>query len=56
MHNKVLVIDDKIVVFGSFNFTRAANQSNDENLIVVFDSSIAAQYRNVFEQIYQAGR
>jgi phosphatidylserine/phosphatidylglycerophosphate/cardiolipin synthase-like enzyme len=43
MHNKVLIIDDEIVVTGSFNFTRAANQSNDENLIIVFDASITTK-------------
>jgi phosphatidylserine/phosphatidylglycerophosphate/cardiolipin synthase-like enzyme len=56
MHNKVLIIDDEIVVLGSYNFTRAANQSNDENLIVVYDAALAGQYQKVFERIYKAGR
>jgi phosphatidylserine/phosphatidylglycerophosphate/cardiolipin synthase-like enzyme len=56
MHNKVLIIDDQIVVLGSYNFTRAANQANDENLVVVFDPYIARQYRESFDRIYQAGQ
>src|SRR5262249_34657345 len=31
-HNKVMIIDDTTVVTGSFNFTKAAEQANAENL------------------------
>jgi phosphatidylserine/phosphatidylglycerophosphate/cardiolipin synthase-like enzyme len=55
MHHKVMVIDDEIVVLGSYNFTRAANQSNDENFIVLQDGGIAALYRAEFERIYSHG-
>ena len=55
LHDKVLIIDDEIVVFGSYNFTRAANQTNDENVVVVMSAQLAAQYQAAFEQIYRAG-
>jgi len=35
MHHKVIIIDDHIVIFGSFNFSDNANTQNDENLLIV---------------------
>ena len=43
-HNKVMIIDGQVVITGSFNFTKAAENSNAENLLVIHDSSLAAQY------------
>lgn len=37
-HNKVIVIDDSTVITGSFNFTKAAESSNAENLLVLKES------------------
>ena len=34
-HNKVMVIDDATVITGSFNFSKAAEQSNAENLLIL---------------------
>ena len=36
-HNKVLLLDGRTLITGSFNFTRAAEEDNAENLIVVHD-------------------
>jgi len=43
-HNKVMVIDGATVLTGSFNFTRAAEESNGENLVVIRDAATAAKY------------
>jgi phosphatidylserine/phosphatidylglycerophosphate/cardiolipin synthase-like enzyme len=43
-HNKVIIIDQKIVITGSFNFTRAAEKRNAENVIVISDSVLAKKY------------
>jgi phosphatidylserine/phosphatidylglycerophosphate/cardiolipin synthase-like enzyme len=43
-HNKVLVIDGTTVLTGSFNFTRAADQRNAENLLVIHDVALADRY------------
>lgn len=43
-HNKVMIIDNIIVITGSFNFTDNADKRNAENVIVLHDSSIAKQY------------
>ncbi|RTL10801.1 MAG: phospholipase D family protein, partial [Neisseriaceae bacterium] len=34
-HDKVMIIDDKTVITGSFNFTKAAETKNAENLLVL---------------------
>lgn len=43
-HNKVMIIDGKAVLTGSFNFTTAAEQRNAENLLVIHDRPLAARY------------
>ena len=43
-HNKVMVIDERVVITGSFNFTRAAETKNAENLLVIDDPMLAARY------------
>ena len=41
MHHKVIVVDDHVVIFGSFNFSENAADDNDENLLVVDDPVFA---------------
>jgi phosphatidylserine/phosphatidylglycerophosphate/cardiolipin synthase-like enzyme len=48
-HNKVIVIDGELVLTGSFNFTKAAQEKNAENLMVIRDTSVAAQYTQNWE-------
>lgn len=43
-HNKIMIIDGKTVITGSFNFTKAAEQNNAENLLVIQDPALAAKY------------
>jgi phosphatidylserine/phosphatidylglycerophosphate/cardiolipin synthase-like enzyme len=43
-HNKVMVIDDGTLLTGSFNFTKAAEESNAENLLVIRSPELAAIY------------
>jgi phosphatidylserine/phosphatidylglycerophosphate/cardiolipin synthase-like enzyme len=43
-HNKVMVLDNYLVLTGSFNFTRAAEENNAENLLVINDPVLARQY------------
>jgi phosphatidylserine/phosphatidylglycerophosphate/cardiolipin synthase-like enzyme len=43
-HNKIMLIDNKTILTGSFNFTKAAEQSNAENLLVIEDPALIAKY------------
>jgi phosphatidylserine/phosphatidylglycerophosphate/cardiolipin synthase-like enzyme len=47
-HNKVMVIDQAVVMTGSFNFTKAAETRNAENLPIIHDPALAAQYARNF--------
>ncbi len=44
-HNKVIIIDGRIVITGSFNFTKAAEESNAENLLVIRDTNLGISVR-----------
>ena len=44
-HNKVMVIDQAIVITGSFNFTNSAASRNAENFLVLKSEDLAEQYR-----------
>ncbi len=48
-HNKVIIIDNNIVVTGSFNFTKAAQESNAENVLIIYDKTLATAYSKNFE-------
>ena len=43
-HNKVMVIDGETVITGSFNFTKAAEENNAENLLIIHDKKLASLY------------
>ncbi len=45
-HNKVMIIDEKKVITGSFNFTEAADKRNSENVIIIEDKEVVKQYLN----------
>jgi phosphatidylserine/phosphatidylglycerophosphate/cardiolipin synthase-like enzyme len=49
-HHKVIVIDNKLVVTGSLNFSNNADESNDENVVILTNQDIAAQYVQEFER------
>jgi phosphatidylserine/phosphatidylglycerophosphate/cardiolipin synthase-like enzyme len=49
-HNKVIIIDREIVITGSFNFTKAAEEKNAENLLIIKNKDLAKLYvENWFE-------
>jgi phosphatidylserine/phosphatidylglycerophosphate/cardiolipin synthase-like enzyme len=43
-HNKIMIIDGETILTGSFNFTKAAQEKNAENLLMIKDQALAAQY------------
>lgn len=52
MHHKVLILDERIVITGSYNFTKSANRVNDENILIIDNSTIAAAYLKEFYRLY----
>jgi phosphatidylserine/phosphatidylglycerophosphate/cardiolipin synthase-like enzyme len=49
-HNKVMVIDGQTVITGSFNFTKAAEEENAENLLVIRSAEVAAKYEKNYQE------
>lgn len=49
-HNKVMIIDGETVLTGSFNFTRAAEDRNAENLLVIHNAALADKYGRNWEE------
>ncbi|MDR2463002.1 MAG: phospholipase D family protein [Verrucomicrobiales bacterium] len=56
-HSKILLIDGKTIITSSFNFTRAAELSNTENLLVIKKNpSLMVKYRKNFDQRLKESR
>lgn len=49
-HNKVMIIDDALVLTGSFNFTNAADTRNAENILWLYDVEMARLYKTNWER------
>jgi phosphatidylserine/phosphatidylglycerophosphate/cardiolipin synthase-like enzyme len=51
MHNKVIIIDDRTVVTGSYNFSENA-ESNDENTLILESKEIADAFTRYFDILF----
>lgn len=43
-HDKIMIIDRKLVITGSFNFTKAAESNNAENVLIIRSTKLAQFY------------
>lgn len=48
-HNKVMILDGNTVITGSYNFTKAAEEKNAENLLIVRSPELAKIYTSNLE-------
>ena len=48
-HNKIIIIDGETVITGSFNFTKAAEEHNAENMIILKSKDLASVYLKNFQ-------
>ena len=53
LHHKVIILDEAIVVTGSYNFSLSAANVNDENVLIIHSPDIAARYVQEFDRVYQ---
>jgi phosphatidylserine/phosphatidylglycerophosphate/cardiolipin synthase-like enzyme len=51
MHHKVFIIDDKVTITGSFNFSKNAALDNDENVLIISSPTVASDYSQEFEKV-----
>jgi len=56
MHNKFAVVDGKVLITGSFNWTAAAEKKNEENLLILTDESLIKTYEVRFEHLWQLSK
>jgi phosphatidylserine/phosphatidylglycerophosphate/cardiolipin synthase-like enzyme len=49
-HNKIIIIDNASVITGSFNFTKAAEEKNAENILVISSKELAENYMNNWQE------
>ncbi len=54
MHHKVVIIDGASVWTGSYNFTRSAEEYNDEGVLIIHSPALAERYMAEFERVYAA--
>jgi len=52
LHDKLIVVDERIVITGSLNFSTNAEKSNDENVIIIDNADIARLYMQEFERVW----
>ncbi len=55
MRHKVIIIDQRIVITGSLDFTDNANKSNNENILIIDSPKIAHLYTTELQRIWEAG-
>jgi phosphatidylserine/phosphatidylglycerophosphate/cardiolipin synthase-like enzyme len=55
MHNKITIVDGKMIETGSFNYTNGAAFKNNENQLYSATPSIVERYKSRFEKIWSIG-
>jgi len=53
MHHKFMVVDQKIVLTGSYNWTRSAANYNQENVISVEDDYVVSKFSSEFNRLWE---
>lgn len=53
MHHKYAIFDGKLLLNGSFNWTRSASENNEENLIVTTDATLLKAFAERFEYLWE---
>lgn len=51
IHNKFCIIDDQIVIDGSYNWTILAEKNNDENIVVIENGNVIGSFIDAFKQL-----
>lgn len=52
LHHKFFIIDNKILITGSYNPTRAAEEKNEENILIIQSPEICQFYQEEFERLW----
>ena len=52
LHDKVIIVDNSIVVTGSLNFSSSADEENEENVVILDNPEIAALYLQEYQKLW----
>jgi len=52
LHDKIIIVDESIVITGSLNFSTNADESNEENVVILDNPEIAALYLQEFDKLW----
>ncbi len=52
IHHKVMIIDKKTVITGSYNFSQNAEKENDENLLIIHNPKVAQKFSREFRILW----
>lgn len=53
LHHKFAILDSRIVLTGSHNWSAGADMRNDENFLVIKSRTVAGHFRREFERLYR---
>lgn len=53
LHHKLIVVDERIVITGSMNYSTNAEENNDENVIIIDNADIARLYLQEFDRVWK---
>ncbi|NEQ49679.1 MAG: competence protein ComE [Leptolyngbya sp. SIO3F4] len=56
MHHKFALLDNHTVIIGSHNWSKAANHKNDENLLIIENTTVAKHFKQEFERLYKKAK
>lgn len=54
MHHKVLIIDNRFVLVGSFNWSTSGETKNNENLILIKSQLLVTKFNEEFNRLWEA--
>jgi len=55
MHHKFVIIDNKIVITGSPNFSFSGFNRNDENMLIIYNQKLALRFVKEFDRLFGEG-
>jgi mitochondrial cardiolipin hydrolase len=53
LHHKFAIIDESILINGSFNWTRSAAMQNQENIVISYEKSLIRSFLQEFERLWK---
>ena len=53
MHHKFAISDNKLLLNGSYNWTKSASTENNENIAVTNDINLVKSFQKEFERLWK---